>query len=70
MRCLRGNFWPDLQFTSLDDLNVQVRTWLDTVANVRVHATTGVPPFSRLAAEELTSIACHPTYASTPVVAR
>jgi hypothetical protein len=34
-------FWPRVrEFTSLDDLNRQVRHWLDTVANVRVHGTT------------------------------
>jgi len=30
---------------------VQVRRWLDEVANVRVHGTTGEPPLTRLAAE-------------------
>ena len=27
-------------FWNLDDLNIQLRRWLDTVANPRVHATT------------------------------
>ena len=27
-------------FRNLDDLNAQLRHWLDTVANPRVHATT------------------------------
>ena len=27
-------------FRNLDDLNIQLRRWLDTVANPRVHATT------------------------------
>jgi transposase len=31
---------------------VQVRRWLDEVANVRVHGTTGEPPVARLAAEQ------------------
>ena len=31
---------------------VQVRRWLDEVANVRVHGTTGEPPLARLAAEQ------------------
>ena len=30
----------------------QVRRWLDEVANVRVHGTTGEPPVARLAAEQ------------------
>jgi transposase len=67
---VRGNFWPGLHFTSLDDLNAQARTWLDTVANVRVHATTGVTPLSRLGEEGLSSIAHRPSYEITPLLLR
>ena len=35
------------------DLNQQVRTWLATVANVRVHGTTNEVPFQRLPHEHL-----------------
>lgn len=31
---------------------LQVRRWLDEVANVRVHGTTGEPPVAQLAAEQ------------------
>ncbi len=31
--------WP-VAFRNLDDLNAELRHWLDTVANPRVHATT------------------------------
>ena len=31
-------------FASMDELNQRVRHWLDTVANVRVHGTTGLVP--------------------------
>jgi len=49
IKYLRQNFWPLRTFTDLCDVNGQVRNWLDTVANVRVHQTTGKRPFDRLA---------------------
>lgn len=67
---LRGNFWPGLRFDGLDDLNDQARTWLDTTANVRVHATTGVTPLSRLADEGLMPLSNQPAYDVTPVLLR
>jgi len=67
---LRGNFWPGLRFDGLDDLNSQARTWLDTTANVRVHATTGVTPLSRLAEEGLMPLSNQPAYDVTPVLLR
>lgn len=54
VRYVRENFWQGIEFTSLEDLNHQAAVWRDTVANVRVHATTGVQPVVRLAEEELT----------------
>nr|WP_134687432.1 IS21 family transposase [Brevibacillus migulae] len=46
---IRKNFWPRVRtFTGLNDLNLQVRHWLDTVANVRVHGTTHEVPLVRL----------------------
>jgi len=48
IRYLRYNFWPLRTFTDLFDVNGQVRIWLDTVANVRVHKTTGKRPLERL----------------------
>jgi transposase len=51
---VRKNFWPRVQsFTGLHDLNQQVRLWLDTVANCRVHGTTHELPRERLAQETL-----------------
>ncbi len=67
---VRGNFWPGLQIDGLDDLNTQAHHWLDTVANVRVHATTGVTPFSRLTAEGLAPITSRPPYDITPTLLR
>jgi Integrase core domain len=40
-RYLREDFFLARSFQNLDDLNAQLRHWLDTVANPRVHATTG-----------------------------
>lgn len=39
------------EFADLDDLNTQAVAWLDTTANVRVHATTGHRPADLLASE-------------------
>jgi hypothetical protein len=49
IKYLRQNFWPLRTFTDLCDVNQQVRKWLDTVANVRIHQTTGKRPVNRLA---------------------
>ena len=39
-RYIREDFFLARSFRDLDDLNAQLRHWLDTVANPRVHATT------------------------------
>lgn len=39
-RFIREDFFLAQSFRSLDDLNGQLRHWLDTVANPRTHATT------------------------------
>ena len=39
-RYIREDFFLARSFRNLDDLNAQMRHWLDTVANPRVHATT------------------------------
>lgn len=59
---VRGNFCPGLHFTDLADLNVQARVWLDTVANVRIHGTTGMVPFTRLPDEGLGPLGGKPDY--------
>jgi transposase len=48
-RYIREDFFLAGRFRNLDDLNVQLRQWLDQVAKVRVHATT-----QRLVAEHFT----------------
>jgi len=53
IKYLRQNFWPLRTFTDLADVNRQVRKWLDTVANVRIHQTTGKRPLDRLTEVQL-----------------
>jgi hypothetical protein len=53
VRYVKGNFWVGLHFIDVNDINHQARVWLDTVANPRVHGTTGETPFSRLPDEYL-----------------
>ena len=48
IKYLRQNFWPLRTFAGLCEVNNQVRNWLDTVANVRIHKTTGMRPLDRL----------------------
>ena len=48
---LRRNFFYGRDFGSDDDLNAQVRRWLDTQANVRVHGTLKERPVDRFEVE-------------------
>lgn len=47
IKYLRQNFWPLRSFTDLNSVQTQVILWLDTVANVRIHQTTGQRPHDR-----------------------
>jgi len=53
---IRNNFWPLRTCTDLADLQRQANTWRDTVANVRVHATTGDKPLSRHQSSAMTPL--------------
>ena len=46
---IRQNFWPARTFADLMDVQNQVNQWRDTVANVRIHQTTGEKPQDRFA---------------------
>ena len=50
---LRQSFWPLRTFTDLADVNLQVRHWLDEVANRRRHRETGQTPEERFRPEAL-----------------
>jgi len=47
LKYVRQNFWPLRSFEELNDVQAQARQWLDTVANMRVHQTTGQRPIER-----------------------
>jgi transposase len=47
VKYLRRNFMPLRSFTDLEDVQHQALTWLGTVANVRIHQTTGQRPVDR-----------------------
>lgn len=54
---VRKNFWPRVRtFTGLQDLNEQVRHWLETVANCRLHGTTFKVPQELLMEENLQAV--------------
>jgi len=50
---IRKDFFLARRFLNLDDLNAQLQDWLDTVANVRLHATTQRIVSEAFAAERL-----------------
>jgi len=52
IKYVRGNFWPTARFVDLDELNQQARAWVEGVADVRVHGTTGERPLDRLQQEK------------------
>lgn len=49
---VKRSFLEGRSFADLDDLNAQLRVWLATVANVRLHGTTRERPADRLAADQ------------------
>jgi transposase len=50
---LQQSFWVGLHFVDMPDLNSQALEWVQGVANVRIHGTTGVTPLSRFGQEHL-----------------
>lgn len=52
IRYVRENFFYGRSFLNDDDLNVQGLQWLEQVANVRLHGTTGDRPIERFDREE------------------
>ena len=70
IKYVRGNFWLGLKFIDLADLNRQGWHWLDTVANVRIHGTTGEVPFARLPSEGLQPLLSKPPYDTSLITCR
>jgi transposase len=54
---LRTSFLEGRRAETLGQLNADVTDWLARVANVRIHATTGVPPMERWPEERLLPLA-------------
>jgi len=57
---IREDFWLGRTFWDLADLIAQWLEWLTTVANVRLHGTTGARPVDRWAAEQLQALPPQP----------
>jgi transposase len=71
VKYVKGNFWQGLvNIVGLDDLNSRCRSWLDQVANVRIHGTTGRVPFEMLSEEKLKVSVGRPPYPVSPAVLR
>jgi transposase len=51
VKYLKRSFLAGRSFTTVTELNQQLEAWLDGVANVRVHGTTGERPIDRYANE-------------------
>jgi transposase len=62
IKYVKGNFLVGRRFHDMDDLNRQLEEWLTTVADVRIHGTTGVRPIDRFPHEKLLSFAHVPPY--------
>jgi transposase len=63
IRYVRENFFYGRTFINDDDLHAQAQRWLEEVANVRLHGTTGERPIERFQREEqmaLTALAARP----------
>ena len=60
IKYIRGSFLLGEPLLPLEPLNDRLRVWLDTVANVRIHATTREVPFERLEREYLFSLPAVP----------
>lgn len=52
IRYIRQDFFYGRDFLNDEDLNAQALHWLDAVANVRIHGTTGQAPRARFLEEQ------------------
>lgn len=67
---IETSFLEGRSFDDLEDLNAQLRVWLATVANVRVHGTTGERPVDRLAEDQAAMLDLAPPYPKLEVESR
>jgi len=68
IRYVRESFFSGRQFVDLADLNRQAAMWCATVANARVHVTTGEVPAVQLAREPLLPLTGRPPYDTSVVL--
>ncbi len=71
IKYLRGNFMPLREFNDLTDLQTQVLDWLDQVANIRNHQTTGERPkerFKSVGLSPLPPLISEPMETESPLV--
>lgn len=69
VKYIRRNFWQSLvSIAGVDDLDRRCWEWLDKIANVRVHGTTGRVPFEMLKEEALASAEGRPAYPAHPAM--
>jgi transposase len=59
IKYLRSSFWPLRQFKDMADVQAQVDNWRDTIANIRIHQTTGEPPKDRFRPDMLRALPDH-----------
>jgi transposase len=62
IKYIKGNFLVGRRFRDLDDLNCRLEEWMTTVADVRIHGTTGVRPIDRFQQEKLLPFGHVPPY--------
>lgn len=69
---LKTSFLEGRSFVDVDDLNRQLESWLDKVANVRVHGTTHQRPLDRFGADQaaMRPLAAVPRYDVRPIEPR
>src|SRR5947208_10192410 len=61
VRFVKQNFWPGIDFDSLQDLNQQARAWMEKI-NHQTHSTTREVPYQRLPQERLLLLDEQPDY--------
>jgi transposase len=70
IRYVRESFFTGCHVADLEDLNRQAALWCETVANARVHATTGEVPAVRWRREALLPLSGRPLYDTSVMVPR
>jgi hypothetical protein len=59
IKYIRQNFWPLRTFKDIIDVQNQMDEWLNNIANIRIHQTTGKRPVDQLKKETLSPLPKH-----------